>query len=1299
MRSRRSSLAIGILTTLVASTAHAEGVDIQAQLIEQGQYWQGRSDVQRAGEIWEKVLRLDPNQVDALYGVGLNGVKLNKPQLAQQYLARLQALPSHPWQAGQLEQDIAMARPEKKAELEEARRLMDAGERDKADLAYQKLLKGLTPSGNIGRDYYNNLAFNDAGWPEARKGLERLVRENPKDSIIPLFLAKQLARHEDSREAGIRALAKLTQRADIAGDADESWRLSLTWLGEPTAAQVPLLEEFLKAHPDDQVIRDLMNKGKQRSSTAAVTTWKQDPLLTRGLQALEKGDLATAESAFQARLKAKADDADALGGLGLVRQKQNRLPEAEQLLGRAIVKGGTRWKAALDSVHYWSLLQQARDLQHNGQTARAKDVANQAIHLSPNNVDARLVLADIQTSAGEFDAAQINYRQVLAAQRGNLQALRGLIGLLSQTGQADEALSMLDALPPGDRARMGDDGQLRALRSTQVATVAEQRGDIAAAQSALADAVRNDPDNVWIRFSLARLYLKTGDSNKARDVIDTLLKKQPNNVDALYSSALLSVEMQKWNDAQAAINRIPVGRRTPEMSDLADEIAMTIQIQLAASMARRGQRQEALVLLDRLQPVASRTPERTGTLASAYIDAGDAERAQAMMRTALTKTAQPSTELMLQYAGLLLRTGDDAQVNSILRSLQNQPMSVATRKRYDDLAFNYRVGQADKLREGGNLAAAYDMLSPALAQRPNDLAANSALARMYSANGDNQKAFELYKPLLKKNPEDPSILLASADAAVQARDLSYSENALDQFMRLQNYTPDTLTEAARIYRAMGKLDKATNVLRKAVDIEQAERKRAIAAATQPAATTAASINPFRNSATVVSSRTATPADDLLASNGNAGLPTDAYPGQVVVGGAEGTGRRSRQLASNNPFVPPLRAAAAAPVEDVPVSAAQRALNNVLQERSGYVSQGVLVRGNNSETGLGKMSDVETPLEVNMPLGDNRVALRVTPVRLNAGNVKSAAATRFGNGSDVEGAGSQRDSGVGMAVAYERPDEGLKADIGTTPMGFQYTNMVGGVSVDRPLPSNTNWHYGVSASRRAVIDSVTSFAGTTDTRDGESWGGVTANGGRGDIGYDNGKVGAYGYGSYHRLVGHNVEANNRGELGGGIYYYLQNAIDQKLTVGLSATALGFENNQNFFTYGHGGYFSPQSFYALGMPITWSQRGQRFTYQIKGSVGLQHFKEDGADYFPDDATLQAVNNQRYAGDSKTSIGYSLAAAGEYNLGSHFYMGANLGLDNAQNYKQFNGALYVRYMFEDMTGSAMELPVSPYRSPYSN
>ncbi|KAB0493614.1 cellulose biosynthesis protein BcsC [Pseudomonas vancouverensis] len=1312
MHPRRHTLAIGIFAALIGTAVHAETNDAKALLVEQGQYWQARDNAARAAESWQKVLRLDPNQVDALYGMGLIGVKQSKPAQAQEYLARLQALSPRPWQAAQLEQDIALTDPQNIALLDEARRLADGDQRDQATVVFRKLFAGRTPEGKIGREYYTNLGFNDADWPEARKGLERLSREMPDDSIVALFLAKHLVRHEDSRAEGIRALAKLTKRVDIAGDADQSWRLALVWMGPPTASEVPLFEDFLKEHPDDQEIRDLMSKGKSQSTTAAAPVWQQDPMVARGLAALEKGDQAGAEQAFAARLKNKPDDADALGGLGVVRQQQNRLGEAEQLLNRAIANGGTRWKPALNNVRYWALLQQARD-QAKTQPAKAQDSVAQAMRLNPNGVDARLTLADIQAQSGQLDAAQANYRQVLSVQRGNPQAVQGLVNVLAQTGQADEALRLLDTLTPAQQAEMGGGARLRALRSTQTAKLAEQRGDSRAAQQALMQAVQDDPDNVWTRFDLARLYLKAGESQKARDLIDSYLKAHPSNIDALYTSTLLSVEMEQWNAAQATMSRIPAERRTADMNQLADQITLTVQIKLAATIAKRGQRQDALALLDRLQPAASRSPDGMATLAAAYVDAGDSAHAQQMMRDVIAQSRTPSADLMLQYANLLLKTGDDAQVNSILRGLQNQPMSVATRKRFDDVLYQYRIRQADILRENGDLAGAYDTLAPALAARPGDAGAVSALARMYASSGDNAKAFELYKPLLQRQPNDPQMLLNAADAAVQAHDNGYAERALDQFQKLQNYDPQSLTEAARIYRAMGKSSQATELLRKAVAIEQDEQKRSL---TAQANSLNVAPNPFVGKAGQRNQVSRVPVDSipapaqaqleaqapvLVASNDV--LPPDAYPGQplprVAAAGAARQPLPAGRYAgvAGNPFAPQ------APQGTVNVavdqaSSAQRALDNILQERSAYVTQGVTIRSNDSESGLSKMTDTETPLEINIPSGENRYAVRVTPVSLNAGSVGSDSAARFGGGGSADGAGSQRDSGVGLSVAYARPDEGIKADLGTTPIGFKYSTAAGGVSVDRPLADNSNVRYGVNVSRRPVTDSVTSFAGTTDDRTGQSWGGVTANGARAQLSYDDQQVGTYGYGSWHKLLGHNVESNSRTELGGGVYWYLHNAEDSKLTLGLSATGMSFENNQDFFTYGHGGYFSPQSYFALGVPVAWSQRTDRFSYQVKGSVGVQYFDQDAADYFPNDKDLQAASNQRYSGQTKTGVGYSLSGAGEYKFGSNFFLGANLGVDNAQDYKQFTGAMYLRYMFEDMNGS-MELPVSPYRSPYSN
>ena len=142
-------------------------------------------------------------------------------------------------------------------------------------MQYRKVLGGREPQGLFAREYYNNLAYTDAGWPEARRGFERLIREKPSDPYVPLFFAKQLVRREDSRAEGVRALAKLSTRADIGGDADESWRLALTWIDTPTAAQKPLFEEFLKVHPDDDDIRARMNKANV--SVKEAPAWQQDP--------------------------------------------------------------------------------------------------------------------------------------------------------------------------------------------------------------------------------------------------------------------------------------------------------------------------------------------------------------------------------------------------------------------------------------------------------------------------------------------------------------------------------------------------------------------------------------------------------------------------------------------------------------------------------------------------------------------------------------------------------------------------------------------------------------------------------------------------------------------------------------------------------------------------------------------------------------------------------------------------------------------------------------------------------------
>ena len=1034
MHAHHRTLAIAVMSAWTAAAAHAQSPTPQALLVEQGQYWQLHKNPQRAAEVWLKVLLLDPVQVDALYGLGLIGVQQDKPQQAQQYLARLQAIQPLPRQALQLAQDIALAQPQNQQRLEEARRLVDAGERDKATVVFRALFDGRPPQGTIGREYYNNLAFNQADWAEARGGFQRLQREMPNDSIVALFYAKHLVRHEDSRAEGIRALAALTQRTDIAGDADESWRLALTWIGQPDPAQVPLFEAYLKTHPDDVEIRAQMNKGKQQAATTASKEWQPPAEVARGLKALKEGDQASAEQAFQARLKTRPDDADALGGLGVVRQQQHRLDEAQKLLGQATrQRDGSHWQAALNEVRYWSALQQARDAQAKGQAGQAQVLVNQALQLNPNGADARLALADIQAGAGQFDDAQRNYRQTLNLRRDDPQALEGLVNVLLKSGKNDEALQLINSLPATGQTKIGQSARLQALRATQLAALAEQRNDLPAARSALQNALRYEPDNIWTRFALARLNLAMGEPQKARDLINAMLQAHPDNADALYVSALLSVQMGEWKAAQTTLGRLRPDQRTADMEALAADVSFNLQLSQVIELGKRGQRQEALTLLERIQPMTNNSPDRTASLASAYVDIGEPTRALALMRGQLQNTAAPSADFILQYAAVLLKSGEDAQVNEILRDLQNRPLNAPARKRFDDLLYLYRIRQADQLRERGDLANAYDTLAPALAQRPGDSAAVAALARMYSANRDTAKALELYKPLLQRQPNDPQLLLGAADAAVLAHDAAFAEQALQQLLKTESGNPQTLTEAARLYQNMGKTGTAADLLRKAVAIEQSEKRRSQGA--QLAGSTVAP-NPF---AGVSGSRNEVSRDTLLAA---IPPPVQEMPDRMTSHTSFVIGASPKPQQASNPFESQ-QPRAALVSEDI--SPAQLALNKILQERSAYVTQGVSIRSNNSESGLSKLTDIETPLEINIPLDESRIALRVTPVSLNAGSVGSEALSRFGNGAQSGSVGSQKAEGVGLSVALQRPADGFKADLGTTPLGFKYTTATGGIS--------------------------------------------------------------------------------------------------------------------------------------------------------------------------------------------------------------------------------------------------------------
>jgi len=367
-----------------------------------------------------------------------------------------------------------------------------------------------------------------------------------------------------------------------------------------------------------------------------------------------------------------------------------------------------------------------------------------------------------------------------------------------------------------------------------------------------------------------------------------------------------------------------------------------------------------------------------------------------------------------------------------------------------------------------------------------------------------------------------------------------------------------------------------------------------------------------------------------------------------------------------------------------------------------ISAGIVVRSRQGERGTSSLTDTEVPIQLRMDVGDGMLTAHVTPVYLRTGIIDTAfnSISRYGGGPVLAAAqpgasaGKQNDSGLGVGIGYEQGN--LAVDIGTTPIGFRYTDVNGGVRYR--LPVTEEFSFTMNLSRRAVTDSVLSFAGSRDARTGQEFGGVSANGGRLDAAYDRGSLGAYAYGGVARLVGHSVQSNTRLEFGTGVYRRFVNEADAKLTAGVALTGLAYDKNLGYYTYGHGGYFSPQQFLSIGVPVDWQQRTGRVSYQVKGSLGVQHVRQDAANYFPEDAAAQTAAGVFYPSQSKTGIGYNLAAALEYQLEPQWFLGGRLGLDNSRDYRQYVGSVYVRYAFRPHEGPQV-MPVNPVRSPYGS
>ncbi|WP_295854372.1 tetratricopeptide repeat protein [uncultured Xylophilus sp.] len=825
----------GVFLVAGPAAAQAQPAGIEAALVEQGRYWQSRN-TERATEAWEKLLRVQPAQAEALVSLGRLALTDKKPERARGYLAQLRKAHPGSTEAAQLEQEIALAAPAAQADLDAARLLLRERKIDQAANRYRDLFKGQSPQGRLGIEYYSVLGYVEGRRAEAIAGLERLLRDYPGDPQIRLAIANLRLAETNSRLPALQTLLELSKRQqDVGGEAGEQLRDALTWLGRPPPpAYVPIFRAYLAANPDDQEIRDQLNaKGAPRAAAQVDPVGRQ---IAAGYTALEAGDLTRAETAFQAALKLRARSGPALGGIGLVRLRQEQFGAARDYLARAAqIDGSSRWRSSLNSATYWALVNEAAAARAAGQLEDARVRLEQARRIDPDEPTSQVALGGVLLDERRTAAAEAEFRAVLARAPGNVDALRGVVAALTADGRAAEALRFIDGLPPEQAARI-DVRQLRAERAAADGRAALTAGDLPGAEQRFEEAVALAPDDAWIRLDLARLQLRRGAPEQARATLAALLDASPPPPAALYVNALLQADQKDWPAAYTLLERIPAADRTADMAALLLRAAVGVDTTGALVAAREGRREEAAARLDR---AVSRLDDGSpadlyGQVAQTAVDIGDLTRARALLRSVI---ARPDADagLRLQYGGLLLRGGEDVELAGLLRDIPPTGLTEGDRRSYEGLRRGLALRQVEALRERGELAAAYEWLAPMLAAEPDDPALLGALARLYTAAGQPDTAARLYRTALQRSPDDVGLLLSLGILATGQRDDVLAEQALRAAQRIEPGNPDVLAALGRLARIQGRKGEAVTLLKAALSATAAPADTASSGAAWPAA--------------------------------------------------------------------------------------------------------------------------------------------------------------------------------------------------------------------------------------------------------------------------------------------------------------------------------------------------------------------------------------------------------------------------------------------------------------------------------
>lgn len=1045
-----------------------------------------------------------------------------------------------------------------------------------------------------------------------------------------------------------------------------------------------------------------------------------------GFDALDDNNLDAAASRFQKALGVNRNDGDALGGLGIVRLRQSRFAEARDLLEQASRQPNPgRWAQALAAARFYAGMDEARTLLARGQTDQAQAQAEALARSGFAQTGPALeLLADIYERQGRFADAADFYRQ--AAETGGAQTDQRLQSRAAR-GRALAAVARGDDLTAEQEFQGGlmldqSDPWIR----YEFARFLIRHGRSIEAESLLGTLTQaSDPDAL---YAAALIDADLGRNAAAEALLDRV--PEPQRTPAMRNFALgiktdAAIERAKAMAANGqrdqaiaalrqlgAIKTLPAARRAAIASalfDLGDGVGAGQYAQAAMSgdigdldgydavvrvLAKTGRDDLARAALQKAAALGNNSPEGQRTLArmSAGLAVGQADR--------------------------LRLNGQYAQAFDVLRGAwgaapDSLEILAALARLYQSGGMSARAAQTFQIvltRDGRNRDALLGLAQTAQAAGDKDLSQSAATRALQAFPQDYQVRLTLAQVAQARGDRGAAVRLLKEARALYARQTG--SNGIDAFggnpfaadpMGVASGNPFRDQPAAQAQPAINPFALGNGTRLPSAQAAPVTGGFGPAPGYAPAAYGAQAFG-----APLPQDAMPTPSvlDRGAASSAGYAAPANAYATAAALPAPTFGAQAFGAPAFGAPAFGNAPAPAASPFGDAAAPlAGQGPVDPVMAKISGDIAQltresgpridlGTSYRERKGETGLSQLSDLRGSAEISTGLAGGRVRARAEAVVIDSGRPTGSGLARFGTNATIEAqaivdqkasaliqADTQHKSGLALSAGYD--SSVVHADVGTTPIGMGKTKVSFHAGVTPGLGNGAQAQAWVE--QRPVTDSVIAYAGTRDPVSGQTWGQVMRLGGGAGLSVDRNGSGAYGTVAYNRYRGTNVRKNHGVEANVGGYLRVYRTEHSAVTSGINVNYQSYDNPQNYFTYGHGGYFSPQSFLSVSFPVRYSLDKDQLSVRAAVTPGYQSYSQKDAALYPTDDTRQAQLNllksqdsdvrARY--DSLSKTGFALSAEGSvyYQISPSTRIGGEASYNTFGSYDELRSTIGIR------------------------